>query len=99
MTWRWRFFAAYFARRRNVSDVEVLADVAGTLGLDRDEASRVLESGERADGVRQKEAFWSSRGISAVPAMIFERRHLVSGAQGEANYKSILEQIRAAGAV
>ena len=70
--------------------------MAAEIGLDRDAALSMLESGEKADSVRQKKQFWSSRGVQSVPSMIFERRHLVAGAQGEANYASILRQLKAA---
>ena len=89
-------FEAFFTRRENVSDTQVLADVAAAIGLDRDAALAVLESGEKADSVRQKEQLWIQRGVQGVPAMIFEHRHLVTGAQGEANYASILKQLRSA---
>ena len=68
----------------------------GEIGLDPHAALAVLESGEKADSVRKKAQVWSSRGVQGVPAMIFEHRHLVSGAQGEANYASILRRLRAA---
>ena len=67
-----------------------MADVAQSIGLDRDTALKMLSSGEKADIVRQKEQFWTSRGVTGVPAMIFQRQHLVSGAQGEENYVRIL---------
>ncbi|MEM9439448.1 MAG: DsbA family oxidoreductase [Pseudomonadota bacterium] len=89
-------FVAYFTHRKNVSDVEVLADIAAELGLDQAEALRVVSSDERAEKVRQKQGFWASRGIQSVPAMIFERQHLLSGAQGAENYGSVLRQLRAA---
>jgi len=89
-------FVAYFTYRKNISDVEVLADIAAELGLDRTEAFRTVSSGERAETVRQKQGFWASRGIQGVPAMIFERQHLLSGAQGAENYGSVLRQLRAA---
>lgn len=86
-------FAAFFTRRENLNDVDVLADVASRLGLDRVEALAVLERGDKAASVREKEGFWTSRGITGVPAMVFERRYLVTGAQGEDTYVRILRQL------
>ena len=91
-------FAAYFTYRRNVSDSEMLADEAAELGLDRAEALRVLNAGERADAVREKQTFWTSRGIQGVPATIFERQHLLSGALGVENYALVLKKLKAAAA-
>lgn len=89
-------FAAFFTDGRDVSDLQVLADVAAACGLDRAAALEALESGSRAALVREKEQFWTGHGIQGVPAMVFEQRHLVTGAQGEENYASILQQLAAA---
>ena len=86
-------FEAFFTRRENVSDPAVLADVAVAVGLEREAARAVLERGERAEAVREKERFWTSRGVTGVPAMIFAREHLVSGAQGEESYARILRHL------
>jgi predicted DsbA family dithiol-disulfide isomerase len=88
-------FEAFFTRHKNISDTQILADVAAEIGLDRDAALAMLETGEKADSVRRKEQFWASRGVQGVPAMVFERRHLVTGAQGEASYARLLKQLKA----
>lgn len=74
-------------------DLDVLAAVAGELGLDVGEARAVLADGRYAAAVREEEQRWTRRGIHAVPAMIFAGRHLVSGAQGVENYTAILRRL------
>ncbi|POF28538.1 DsbA family oxidoreductase [Roseibium marinum] len=86
-------FEAYFKDGKDVSDTETLADIAAGQGLDRNEAVRVLEDGRFADVVREEESFWRQNGIEGVPAVIFERRHMISGAQGAENYASIIRQL------
>lgn len=86
-------FAAHFTDRRNLSDSAVLADVAGEIGLDRDEALAVLQDQRHAEEVRAHEAFWLKQGIQGVPAVIFDSQHLVTGAQGVENYTDILSQL------
>ncbi len=92
-------FAAFFTQREDLNNVDVLADVAASIGLDRDTVRAMLESGERAESVRKKERFWTSRGVTGVPAMIFNHQHLVTGAQGEETYTKILNQLQPAQAV
>ena len=87
-------FAAFFTLREDVSDMQVLADSAASIGLDRNDALTMLQSGERADIVRQKQQFWIRQGIQGVPAMVFNQRHLVTGAQGEDNYARILQHLQ-----
>lgn len=87
------FFKAYFQDRKDLNDDRILADVAESVGLERADALKALEDGRFADAVRQEEAFWTGNGIHGVPAVIFERRHLVSGAQGAENYTKIIEHL------
>ncbi len=47
--------------------------------------------------VRAEEKFWTQQGISGVPAMVFDRQHLVTGAQGVDNYTNILSQLTQGG--
>lgn len=86
-------FTAHFTNRRNLSDNAVLADIAAETGFDRDEATVVLDDQRFADDVRAAENFWVGQGIQGVPAVVFNRRHLVTGAQGVENYSNILEQL------
>ena len=86
-------FSAHFTDRRDLSDDEVLADIAGEIGLDRAEAAAVLQDQRFAAEVRQVENFWIKQGIRGVPAVVFERQHLVTGAQGVENYSRILEHL------
>jgi predicted DsbA family dithiol-disulfide isomerase len=86
-------FTAHFSDQRNLSDDAVLADIAAEVGLDPDEALAVLDDQRFANDVRNAERFWQQQGISGVPAVVFNRKHLVTGAQGEENYTSILSQL------
>ena len=86
-------FAAHFTDGRNLSDPAVLVAVAEGIGLDAGEARAVLDDQRHADQVRTEERFWQQQGITGVPAVIFDRRHLVTGAQGVENYTRILDQL------
>jgi predicted DsbA family dithiol-disulfide isomerase len=86
-------FAAHFTDQRDLSSDEVLADIASEIGLDRSEAVAVLDEQRYADDVRGAEQFWQQQGITGVPAVVFDRKHLVTGAQGVDNYTSILAQL------
>lgn len=88
-------FAAHFTDNRNISDEEVLADIAEDVGLDREQALAVLADQRYAEVVRTAEQQIQQQGIQSVPAVIFNQRHLVSGAQGVENFKSILNQLAA----
>ncbi len=86
-------FAAHFTDGRNLSDDNVLADIVVEIGLDRSEAFAVLKDQRFANDVRTAQKFWLDQGIQGVPAVVFNRRHLVTGAQGIENYERILTQL------
>jgi predicted DsbA family dithiol-disulfide isomerase len=85
-------FDAHFTDQRDLSQKDVLVDVATFVGLSTVDAARVIDSGELADSVREKQKFWTERGISGVPSMIFAGKYLVTGAQGADNYAEILQR-------
>ncbi|MHA6262604.1 DsbA family oxidoreductase [Arenibacterium sp. CAU 1754] len=85
-------FHAHFTDGRDVSDQDVLVDVAASVGIDADAARQVLESDGLADSTREKQAFWTQRGISGVPAMVFDEKYLMTGAQGVENYAELLRR-------
>lgn len=84
---------AYFTDGRDVSNHEVLADVAGSVGLDVVEARAVLASDRYAEDVRGDEQFFLRAGIRSVPAVIVNRQHLISGGQPPEVFEQALRQI------
>lgn len=87
-------FKAHFTDAQDVSDAGVLAQIARSVGLDAADAALVLESGTQAPVVREKQAFWTSRGISGVPSMIFAGKYLLTGAQGAETYAEVLRKVQ-----
>jgi predicted DsbA family dithiol-disulfide isomerase len=86
-------FVAHFVDNKNVADSTVLADVAADIGLDRNEALAVIADQRFANVIREAVQHSKQQGIQSVPSVIFNGRHLVSGAQGVENYKNILKQL------
>lgn len=87
-------FTAHFTNRRDLSDDRILAKIAKEIGLDRAEAIKVLDDQRFAAKVREEQMFWTQQGISGVPAVVFDGKHLVTGAQGVDNYQSIINQLQ-----
>lgn len=88
-------FAAYFTDGRDPSDHDVLADVAGAVGLSRTEARAILASDHFAEDVRVEEQLWQSRGIRSVPAIVVDQRYLISGGQPPEAFEQALRGIAA----
>ena len=86
-------FDAHFTQGRDVSDVDVLVEVATSVGLDSAQARDVLENATHATETRARQQFWTERGISGVPAIVFEGKYLLTGAQGAENYAQMLHKL------
>lgn len=72
---------AYHGEGRNPSDAAVLLDCVQQAGLDAARAAQVLQDGTFAQEVRQAQALWQQAGISSVPSIVVDRRHLIQGGQ------------------
>ena len=88
---------AYHSDGRDPSNHDVLVETARSVGLDADAARKVPQSGDYADEVRAEEEEFQSHGIQSVPAIIFNRRYLVSGGQPVETFEQVIQQILAEG--
>jgi len=86
---------AYFTEGRNVSDHDTLLSLATSAGLDADRARAILASDEFTAEVREAEQFFQRNGIRGVPAVIIERKHLISGGQPVEVFERALREIAA----
>lgn len=86
-------FDAHFQLRRNLSDPQVLVDVAAALGLDSAGARAALDDEVLSRIVRQEEAQAWDMNISGVPAMLVQGKYLIPGAQEPEVYASALRRV------
>ncbi|QLQ14036.1 MAG: DsbA family oxidoreductase [Brevundimonas sp.] len=88
-------FHIHFTEGRNLTDAGELTAAAEQAGLDRAEAALVLASDRYVQAVRQEEALWQSRGITAVPAVVINDQYLISGGQPAEVFEQALREIAA----
>ena len=88
---------AYFTDGKNVSDHVTLLDIVRTVDLPAERARQILASNEFSAEVREDEERYRLRGISAVPAVIINQRHLISGGQPVEVFERALRQIAQSG--
>lgn len=86
-------FRAYFTHGENVSSHNVLIRLAGEAGLPTRRAREILASDAFAADVRTQERFYQTNGVNAVPAVIVNERHLISGGQPPEVFEAALLQI------
>tara|TARA_R110001599_G_scaffold46871_1_gene136815 strand:- start:10920 stop:11564 length:645 start_codon:yes stop_codon:yes gene_type:complete len=88
-----RLFAAFFTEHKDVSDRAVLLAEAQSVGLDTAAATLALDDSERRSRVVSQEQQWQRQGVTGVPTVISNRRSAMTGAQPQATYKEVLQEL------
>jgi len=86
-------FEAYFRHEKKIDDENVLIQIAVDAGLNEAECLEVLHDDSWAKAVANTEQQWLQAGIHAVPAIIIDQKHLVSGAQSTERLVELLKSI------
>lgn len=73
--------SGHFEHGRNIGDVDYLAEVSQTLGIDTDETRRILASDEYSAEVKSDIAEARALGANGVPFFVIDRKYGISGAQ------------------
>ncbi|MEH7121673.1 DsbA family oxidoreductase [Bacillus sp. JJ1773] len=85
---------AYFTDSKNIGDEEVLADIAESAGLERDQALKIVQDKTAfANDVRIDEAIAQQYGIKGVPYFIINNKYAISGAQAPETFAGALQKV------
>ena len=86
-------FKAHFNERRDLSDRDVLIEIAASVGLHKLAAKAALDDADLNARVEAEERQAWDHNISGVPAMIINRKFMVPGAQGRETYVNVLRRV------
>jgi predicted DsbA family dithiol-disulfide isomerase len=84
---------AYFEDGRDIAKLDVLLEIAAELGLDAEEARRLLDNGECVQAVEQDFAAAKAMGISGVPFFVVNDKYALSGAYPSAQFLEAFRKI------
>lgn len=87
-------FRAYFTEGRDVGSLDVLAEIAGGLGLDPVDTHRRLSAREGFEAIDREEREAAALGVRGVPLFVLGGRWGVSGAQEPAVLAQAIDQVR-----
>lgn len=77
-----KLFYSYYTGSKLISDHDTLADIAESVGMNRDESMAILrDSSKYANDVRSDEATAKQLGITGAPFFVIDRKYAISGAQ------------------
>src|SRR5690606_27413939 len=85
-------FKAYFTEGKNIDDISTLRDIAVQLSLNPEALSSSLVNGIYINEVKADIDEAQKLGLRGVPFFIFNRKHVISGAQEEKVFLSTLEK-------
>ena len=86
-------FRAYFQEDRDVSDEAVLLDVAQSIGLDGAACKAWIKDEALTAQVRGEQAHWRDQNITGVPAIVFDQRFMVPGAQSAEVFADVINKV------
>ncbi len=89
------FFKAYFQDGRDISDEDVLMDIAEDNGMDRKDAKQWIDDDALTQAVRAEQRQWIERDITGVPAIIIDRKFMVPGAQSAETFANVIRKVMA----
>jgi predicted DsbA family dithiol-disulfide isomerase len=92
-------FRAIWQDGKAIDSVEVLAEIIGGLGLDQAVFRMALADQTYLDEVLTDEYFAHASNLNGVPALIFGKKYLVSGAQPVEVLREVVDQCIAEGLV
>jgi predicted DsbA family dithiol-disulfide isomerase len=83
---------AYWLQAQSIDNRALLADIAESVGLERAAFLAALDAPEYDEAVEAEIAWARDNGISGVPALVFDEKYLVVGAQPYAVLEQVLRQ-------
>ncbi|MDD3219800.1 MAG: DsbA family oxidoreductase [Lachnospiraceae bacterium] len=86
-------FDAYFTKNLELSDHQVLTQIAVEAGMNVEEVKEMLDSDKYETQVRQDESEASRMGIHGVPFFVVGEKYSLSGAQPEETFVLALQKV------
>lgn len=84
---------AYWQAARDISDRAVLAEIAAAAGVERTAFIAALDDPAFDAAVQQDVELARQYGLNGVPALVFDNRYLISGAQPVDVLRRVVDQI------
>jgi len=88
-----RLFSSFFEQGKDIGNLEMLADIAASVGMDRAAALTFLHGRDEADAVASIDALGHQSGIAGVPYFIFDRRYALAGAQEPVSFLPLFDAL------
>ena len=88
-----RLFKANFEEGLDISDHQVLIDIATAAEMDPGVTERLLNSDADLDDIRARDAHARDRGVTGVPTFLIANQHVVPGAQQPELWLQVIDEL------
>ncbi|MEM1385885.1 MAG: DsbA family oxidoreductase [Pseudomonadota bacterium] len=86
-------FRRYFEESEDISDPDVLCDVAEQAGMERDVVARLLEGEADREALQEEDRAAREMGVTGVPTFVISRRYVLQGAQETETWLKVISEI------
>ncbi|MFK7938171.1 MAG: DsbA family oxidoreductase [Roseovarius sp.] len=88
-----QLFKAYFEEGQDIGDIDVLADVADSVGMDAAVVRKLLQSDADMDDIRKRDTQFREMGVTGVPTFIVAGQHAVPGCQPAELWVKVIDEL------
>jgi len=86
-------FEAHFTHNLAIDDKEVLVNIAGKVGLDKQIAKEILEDQRYFKEIREKERAAKRKGIRSIPFYLFNNSFMVEDSQSPTGFEDAIQSV------
>jgi len=90
-----KLFTAYFEDGYDISDHQVLMDIAASAGIDREKIGELLVQDIDRENIRKRDKNAREKGVRGVPCFIVDNHYVVQGAQSAEMWLGVIDEITA----
>ncbi|MEM7269820.1 MAG: DsbA family oxidoreductase [Pseudomonadota bacterium] len=88
-----QLFIRYFEKGEDISDRDLLLDVAESVGMDRDLVQGLFDRDADRELLQTEETAAREIGVNGVPTFIVANKHVVTGAQPPELWETVLDEL------
>ena len=88
-----RLFKAYFRKGQDISNHDVLVEIASSTGMNAEVTQRLLKADSDANDIQDRDAAARERGVSGVPCFVIGNHYVIQGAQDTELWEKVITEL------
>jgi predicted DsbA family dithiol-disulfide isomerase len=87
-----KVFYAYFTEGKNIGDIEILTNIAKSIGLNTNEMINIIEDGSYENKLNEAKNLAKQYDVNSTPTFIIDNKYSIVGAQPIDSFKKALSK-------